>query len=126
MESTPHTTGQGGPIIPLLSLLLIVTLCISPVLGDDIYITMQDLGVIQDQDIKIFNDTGGLVVTINTSMGVSLNTTESTFYTFQIQPAVTNMNGTTMLEDGANFVANNALGVILVLVIVALIFGRKR
>lgn len=131
MESNPQTHGRGS-LFPLFSLLCIALLFVSsasalPVVDENqVYITIQDLGVLQDQEIKIFTGEGDLYDTINTSSGVMLWTNQSSYYTFQIQPSTMNTNETTMLTNFGSFLVQNYMAVFFVLIVIVLLASRRR
>lgn len=117
------TQNNRLPGIILVSLVLFCSLC-SGVTADEVTVNFQSLGLIQ-QDVKLFDSSGALVATANTTSSVSLNTTESAFYTIQIQPSPVNQDPVSLLDSLVGFLTANALIIVVVLFIVLVIYGRK-
>jgi len=117
-----HKNRLSGII--LASLLLFCCFC-SSVSADEITVNFQSLGLIQ-QDVKLFDSDGDLVTVANTSSSVTLNSSESAFYTIQIQPSPVNQDPVHLLDSVVGFLTNNALIVALVLFAVLVIAGRRR
>lgn len=132
MESKQTTSARRGRIPPFISLICIALLLVSsaaavlPVVDENqVYVTMQDLGVLGDQEIRIFTAEGDLYDTINTSSGVMLVTNVSSYYTFQIQPAPGNTNITTMMTNAGHLLVQNYIAVFFLLVIIVLVARRR-
>jgi len=109
----------------LLVLLFASSILCIPASADDDYVTVsfEDLNLLGPQMIKVFNDDGDLIQTVNTSSYVLLciNETDpdySTFYTFVLQPTVTNRPSVSILTGVTDFLQENYVGVFLALIIV--------
>ena len=109
----------------LLLLLLFCCICCAGVSAADITVNFQSLGLLQ-QDIKIFDASGALVTTANTTSSVVLNGTESAFYTIQIQPSATNQDPVTLLDTLVAWLTQNALIVALLLFVLLVLVARRR
>lgn len=128
MPVPSHSTTGNRPRMFILSILLIsaiLSLFVAPVTADEyITITFQDLGIIGDQDLKIFNSDGEYVTTFNTSQTWSITLNESSddfssLYTVQVQPSATNQTPTGIMDTFFNFILNNWL----VLLLIAIVIG---
>lgn len=131
-------TSQFTSTPTFLALLVILfafsVLCI-PASADDDYVTVsfEDLNLLGPQNVKVFNDDGDLIQTINTSSYVLLciNETDedySTFYTLVLQPAPSNMAPSSLLESVMEFLEKYYIAVFLLLIVVfclAIALGRK-
>lgn len=109
----------------LLLLLLFCCICCAGVSADTVTVNFQSLGLLH-QDVKIFDDAGALVKTANTSSSVVLNSSESTFYTIQIQPSATNQDPVSLLDALIAWLTQNALIVVLVLFVLIVLVARRR
>lgn len=106
-------------IIPSVFLLLSF-LMVSPVIADEgtqISVQFQTLGL-TTQDYIIFDDGGNDISHSNTSSTVTLDYNESTFYTIQMQPSVTNMEPTTMYGNIFDFIMSNYIALFLVIALI--------
>jgi len=108
----------------LLLLLLFCCICCAGVSAADITVNFQSLGLIQ-QDIKIFDDAGALVTVANTTSSVVLNSSDSTYYTIQIQPSATNQDPVSLLDAIIAWLTQNAL-IVALLLFVLLVLARRR
>ena len=109
----------------LLLLLLFCCICCAGVsAADDITVNFQSLGLLQ-QDIKIFDASGALVTTANTSSSVVLNSSESAFYTIQIQPSATNQDPVSLLDAIIAWLTQNAI-IVGLLLFCLLVIARRR
>lgn len=104
-------------------LLLFCCICCAGVSAAEITVNFQSLGLMQ-QDIKLFDDAGALVTTANTTSSVTLNGTESAFYTIQIQPSATNQDPVSLLDAIIAWMTQNAIIVGLILVCL-LVLARR-
>ena len=117
------TQNNRLPGIFLVSLVLFCALC-SGVTADEVTVNFQSLGLLQ-QDIKIFDDAGALVMTANTTSSVALNTSESAFYTIQIQPSATNQDPVSLLDSVVAWLTQNAI-IVGLLLFCQLVIARRR
>lgn len=108
----------------LLLLLLFCCICCAGVSAADITVNFQSLGLLQ-QDIKIFDASGALVTTANTTSSVVLNGTESAFYTIQIQPSATNQDPVSLLDSVIAWLTQNAI-IVGLLLFCLLVIARRR
>ena len=108
----------------LLLLLLFCCICCAGVSAADITVNFQSLGLLQ-QDIKIFDASGALVTTANTTSSVTLNGTESAFYTIQIQPSATNQDPVSLLDAIFAWLTQNAI-IVGLLLFCLLVIARRR
>lgn len=113
-----------------LSWCVLVSLVIFSILGIPaaganpvVTVNFQSLGLMQ-QDIKIFDDSGAVVATGNTSSSFSLNGSESAFYTIQLQPSATNQDPLSLLDSLAAWLTQNALIVALLLFVLLVLASR--
>jgi hypothetical protein len=88
-------------------------------------VNFQSLGLLH-QDVKIFDDAGALVKTANTSSSVVLNSSESTFYTMQLQPSATNQDPVSLLDALIAWLTQNAMIVALLLFVLLVLVARRR
>jgi uncharacterized membrane protein YoaK (UPF0700 family) len=93
---------------------------------DTITLTFQDLGIIQEQTIRIYNGSGHLIETVNTSSSVELLTNNTGFYTLQIQPTATNVTGLTILDQIQTLLTSYWWLVLFVLLILVFVFGGRK
>ncbi|MFA7121483.1 MAG: hypothetical protein WC277_08365 [Bacilli bacterium] len=107
----------------LLLLLLFCCICCGAS-ADSVTVNFQSLGLMQ-QDIKLFDDAGALVTTANTTSSVTLNGTESAFYTVQIQPSATNQDPVSLLDAIIAWLTQNAI-IVGLLLVVLLVIARRR
>ena len=105
-------------------LLLFCCICCAGVSAADITLNFPSLGLMQP-DVKLFDSGGDLVTVANTSSSVTLNTTESAFYTLQIQPSATNQDPVSLLDSVVAWLTQNAIIVGLLLVCL-LVIARRR
>ena len=119
---------RGKIIFLSVSLFLLLGLLAAPAaaLDDTITLTFQDLGLIQEQTIKIYNGSGYLVDTVNTSSSVELLTNNTGFYTLQIQPTATNVTGLTLLDQIQTLLTTYWWLVVFVLLILVFVFGGRK
>ena len=117
-------TPPNNLIRPVAVLLLFCCICCAGVSAADITVNFQSLGLMQ-QDVKLFDDTGALVTAANTTSSVTLNTSESAFYTLQIQPSATNQDPVSLLDSVIAWLTQNAIIVGLLLVCL-LVIARRR
>lgn len=108
----------------LLLLLLFCCICCAGVSADEITLNFQSLGLME-QDVKLFDDAGALVTTANTTSSVSLNTSESAFYTIQIQPSATNQDPVSLLDSVVAWLTQNAI-IVGLLLFCLLVIARRR
>lgn len=101
---------------------LILCLCV-PAAANPVTVNFQSLGLMQ-QDIKIFDAGGALVVTGNTTSSVVLNGSESAIYTVQLQPSATNQDPVTLLDTLVAWLTQNALIVALLLFVLLVLVAR--
>lgn len=105
-------------------LLLFCCICCAGVsAADEITLNFQSLGLLQ-QDIKLFDDAGALVTTANTTSSVTLNGTESAFYTIQIQPSATNQDPVSLLDAIIAWLTKNAI-IVGLLLFCLLVIARR-
>ena len=116
-------TPPNNLIRPVAVLLLFCCICCAGVSAADITVNFQSLGLLQ-QDIKLFDDAGALVTVANTTSSVTLNGTESAFYTLQIQPSATNQDPVSLLDAIIAWMTQNAIIVGLLLVCLLVIARR--
>ncbi len=105
-------------------LLLFCCICCAGVSAADITVNFQSLGLLQ-QDIKLFDDAGALVTVANTTSSVTLNTSESAFYTIQIQPSATNQDPVSLLDAIIAWLTQNAI-IVGLLLFCLLVLARRR
>lgn len=121
MRWTPKT-----PLRPvLLLLLLFCCICAGIASADSVTVNFQSLGLLH-QDVKIFDDAGTLVTTANTTSSVVLNSSESTYYTIQLQPSATNQDPVTLLDTLIAWFTQNAIIVALLLFVLLVLAARRR
>ena len=89
-------------------LLLFCSICCAGVSSADITVNFQSLGLLQ-QDIKLFDDAGALVTTANTTSSVVLNSSDSAYYTVQLQPSATNQDPVSLLDAIIAWLTQNAI-----------------
>lgn len=118
------TQNNRLPGIILVSLVLFCALC-SGVSADSVTVNFQSLGLLH-QDVKIFDDTGALITTANTTSSVVLNSSESAYYTVQLQPSATNQNPVSLLDSLIAWLTQNALIVALLLFVLLVLTARRR
>lgn len=123
-------TPKTQPVFIILFAFLVSCILISPAIAEEfeddfITITFQDLGLIQEQTINIYNGTGFVVDTINTSGTVTLPTNTTGFYTFQMKPTPGNMSGTSMLDQIQTLLTTYWWLMIFVLLGFILLRGKK-
>lgn len=109
----------------LLLLLLFCCICCAGVSAADITVNFQSLGLLH-QDVKIFDASGALVAVANTTSSVVLNSSDSTYYTVQIQPSATNQDPVTLLDTLVAWLTQNALIVALLLFVLLVLVARRR
>ena len=109
----------------LLLLLLFCCICCAGVSADTVTVNFQSLGLLH-QDVKIFDDAGALVTTANTTSSVVLNSSESTFYTMQLQPSATNQDPVSLLDALIAWLTQNAMIVALLLFVLLVLVARRR
>ena len=124
------------PKTSLLCICLLITalFLIAPVSADaeseSLMITFQDLGVISNQTIRVFDDTGTIVATTTTDGTVNLcyNLSEgSSMYTFQIQPSAGNVQADTMMNTMLSYLKDYwLLLVFLIVILYAIPQARRR
>ena len=117
-------TPPNNLIRPVAVLLLFCCICCAGVSAADITVNFQSLGLLQ-QDIKLFDDAGALVTTANTTSSVTLNGTESAFYTIQIQPSATNQDPVSLLDAIIAWLTRNAI-IVGLLLFCLLVIARRR
>lgn len=109
----------------LLLLLLFCCICCAGIASaDSVTVNFQSLGLLH-QDVKIFDDAGALVTTANTTSSVTLNGTESAFYTIQIQPSATNQDPVSLLDAIIAWLTKNAI-IVGLLLFCLLVIARRR
>ena len=109
----------------LLLLLLFCCICCAGIASaDSVTVNFQSLGLLH-QDLKIFDDAGALVKTANTSSSVVLNSSESTFYTMQLQPSATNQDPVSLLDAIIAWLTKNAI-IVGLLLFCLLVIARRR
>lgn len=116
-------TPPNNLIQPVAVLLLFCCICCAGVSAADITVNFQSLGLLQ-QDIKLFDDAGALVTTANTTSSVTLNGTESAFYTIQIQPSATNQDPVSLLDAIIAWLTQNAI-IVGLLLFCLLVIARR-
>ena len=116
-------TPPNNLIRPVAVLLLFCCICCAGVSAADITVNFQSLGLLQ-QDIKLFDDAGALVTTANTTSSVTLNGTESAFYTIQIQPSATNQDPVSLLDSVVAWLTQNAI-IVGLLLFCLLVIARR-
>lgn len=116
-------TPPNNLIRPVAVLLLFCCICCAGVSAADITVNFQSLGLLQ-QDIKLFDDAGALVTTANTTSSVTLNGTESAFYTIQIQPSATNQDPVSVLDATIAWLTQNAI-IVGLLLFCLLVIARR-
>ena len=110
----------------LLLLLLFCCICCAGIASaDSVTVNFQSLGLLH-QDVKIFDDAGALVTTANTTSSVVLNSSESTYYTVQLQPSATNQDPVSLLDALIAWLTQNALIVALLLFMLLVLVARRR
>ena len=110
---------------PALLLLLFCCICCAGVVSaDEITVNFQSLGLM-NQDVKVFDDAGALVTTANTTSSVVLNSSESAFYTVQLQPSATNQDPVSLLDSIIAWLTQNAI-IVGLLLVVLLVIARRR
>jgi hypothetical protein len=105
-------------------LLLFCCICCAGVSAADITVNFQSLGLMQ-QDIKLFDDAGALIATANTTSSVELNSSESAFYTVQLQPSATNQDPVSLLDAIIAWLTQNAI-IVGLLLFCLLVIARRR
>jgi hypothetical protein len=103
---------------------LIFCLCVPAATATPVTVNFQSLGLMQ-QDIKIFDAGGALVTTANTTSSVVLNSSESAFYTIQLQPSATNQDPVSLLDSIIAWLTQNAI-IVGLLLVVLLVIARRR
>lgn len=116
-------TPPNNLIRPVAVLLLFCCICCAGVSAADITVNFQSLGLMQ-QDIKLFDDAGALVTTANTTSSITLNGTESAFYTIQIQPSATNQDPVSLLDAIIAWLTQNAI-IVGLLLFCLLVIARR-
>lgn len=109
-------------IRPVAVLLLFCCICCSSSAAD-ITLNFQSLGLME-QDVKLFDDAGALVTVANTTSSVTLNGTESAFYTVQIQPSATNQDPVSLLDSVVAWLTQNAI-IVGLLLFCLLVIARR-
>lgn len=92
--------------------------------ANPVTVNFQSLGLMQ-QDLKIFDDAGALVTTANTTSSVVLNSSESVFYTVQLQPSATNQDPVSLLDAIIAWLTQNAI-IVGLLLFCLLVIARRR
>lgn len=119
-------TPPNNPASRLIAvLLLFCCICCAGVsAADEITLNFQSLGLLH-QDVKIFDAGGALVTTANTTSSVVLNSSESAFYTVQLQPSATNQDPVSLLDSIIAWLTQNAI-IVGLLLVVLLVLARRR
>jgi hypothetical protein len=104
-------------------LLLFCCICCAGVSAADITVNFQSLGLLQ-QDIKLFDDAGALVTTANTTSSVVLNSSDSAYYTVQLQPSATNQDPVSLLDAIIAWLTQNAI-IVGLLLFCLLVIARR-
>lgn len=107
----------------LLLLLLFCCICCGAS-ADSVTVNFQSLGLLH-QDVKIFDSSGALIATANTTSSVELNSSESAFYTVQLQPSATNQDPVSLLDSVIAWLTQNAI-IVGLLLVVLLVIARRR
>lgn len=118
------TQNNRLPGIFLVSLVLFCALCAGVSAADEITLNFQSLGLLH-QDVKIFDSSGALIATANTTSSVELNSSESAFYTVQIQPSATNQDPVSLLDAIIAWMTQNAI-IVGLLLFCLLVIARRR
>ncbi len=107
----------------LLLLLLFCCICCGAS-ADSVTVNFQSLGLLH-QDVKIFDSSGALIATANTTSSVVLNSSDSAYYTVQLQPSATNQDPVSLLDSVIAWLTQNAI-IVGLLLVVLLVIARRR
>lgn len=110
-----------------LILIGLLALLVAAPVSASITVTLQELGL-APQDIKVFNSTGGLIDTLNTTESIVLGIDNETFYTFQFQPNYTNRSPEDFLDTFFNVAEEHTIPLVIlfgIVVVGAMALGRK-
>ena len=105
--------------------ILLLALLVAPAAADIVTLTFQDFGI-QEQKIDVFDASGHFLYTVNTSQTIGLNSSESARYTLQFKPMPTNLKAEDFADNLFSWLKNNALILGLVLLVLLVIFGRRK
>ncbi|TSA54932.1 MAG: hypothetical protein D4R45_03215 [Planctomycetaceae bacterium] len=113
------------PTLPFFLLLcMALSLVCPPACADPITLHFQDLGVIADQSITVYNLSGVCAAETNTSGTIELDSDNSWTYTIQLQPSPINQTSKSLLDSLLALISGHALEFMLVFAVIFLIFRR--
>ena len=118
----PFSYRRAAPLLCVMVLLLI-----TPAAAQNMTLNFQQTSLIE-QDVKIFNSTGGLYGIYNTSSVIELPyvVNGTNLWTVQIQPSAATADPVDTLGQVFSMLTQNLLVVFLVVIGLLLIFGRRR